>query len=224
MKKTIAFVAAIAITLFTVVPAQAQLSQGIKGGLNLTNNYLSDFSASGVSNTLSAKNMTGFFIGPSVEYMIPVVGLGIEASLLYSQKGSSYDIDLGTSKFTVKDKVHYLDLPINLKYKFSLLVAGVYVAAGPYVSYAISGDRSLSNLTGITSSEINKTDFYNDLDLGVNLGAGVELFSHLQVGVQYSWGLKDAAKNEITNGNLGGVVSNFNAKNRVFSVSAAYYF
>lgn len=224
MKKTIAFLAAIAITLVTVVPAQAQLSQGIKGGLNLTNNNLSDFSASGVSNTLSAKNMTGFFIGPSVEYMIPVVGLGIEASLLYSQKGSSYDIDLGSASFTVKDKVHYLDLPVNLKYKFSLLVAGVYVAAGPYVSYAISGNRSLSNLTGITSSEINKTDFYNDLDLGVNLGAGVELLSHLQVGIQYSWGLKDAAKNEITNGNLGGVVSNFNAKNRVFSVSAAYYF
>jgi len=224
MRKTIAFLAAIAIALFTVVPAQAQFSQGIKGGLNLMNNDLSDFSASGLSESLSPKNMTGFFIGPSVEYMIPVVGLGIEASLLYSQKGSSYDIDLGSSSFTVKDKVHYLDLPINLKYKFSLLVAGVYVAAGPYVSYAISGDRSLSNLTGITSSEINKTDFYNDLDLGVNLGAGVELLSHLQVGIQYSWGLKDAAKNELTNGNLGGVVSNFNAKNRVFSVSAAYYF
>jgi len=224
MKKTNAFLAAFAITLLTVVPAQAQFSQGIKGGLNLTNNYLSDFNTTGVNNTLSAKNMTGFFIGPSVEYMIPLVGLGIEASLLYSQKGSSYDIDLGSSKFTVKDKVHYLDLPVNLKYKFSLLVVGVYVAAGPYVSYAISGDRSLSNLTGITSSEINRSNFYNDLDLGVNLGAGVELLSHLQVGIQYSWGLTDAAKNEVTNGNLGGVVSDFNAKNRVFSVSAAYYF
>ena len=224
MRRSKAFLAAFAMTLLTVVPAHAQFSRGIKGGLNLTNNYLSDFSASGVNNTLSAKNMTGFFIGPSVEYMIPVIGLGLEASLLYSQKGSSYDIDLGTASFSVKDKVHYLDLPVNLKYKFSLLLAGVYVSAGPYVSYAISGNRSLSDMVGITSSEINKSNFYNDLDLGVNLGAGVELLSHLQVGVQYSWGLKDAAKNEITNGNLGGVVSNFNAKNRVFSVSAAYYF
>ena len=62
------------------------------------------------------------------------------------------------------------------------------------------------------------------MDFGINVGAGVELLSHLQVGLQYSWGLNEAAKNEITNGSLGGAVSNFSAKNRVFSVTAAYYF
>ena len=224
MRRINAFIAAFAMTLLTVVPAQAQLSTGIKGGLNLTNNYLSDFSAAGVSNTLSAKNMTGFFIGPTAEFTIPIIGLGLEASLLYSQKGSSYDIDLGAASFTVKDKVHYIDLPVNLKYKFSLLLAGAYVSAGPYMSYAISGKRSLSDMVGITTGEINKSNFYDDVDFGINVGAGVELLSHLQVGLQYSWGLNEAAKNEITNGSLGGALSNFSAKNRVFSVTAAYYF
>ena len=68
----------IAICIAMAMPAQAQIHFGVKGGLNL-----SKASFSNVSENFKKDNFTGFFIGPSVKFTLPVVGLGIDAAALY---------------------------------------------------------------------------------------------------------------------------------------------
>lgn len=67
----------IAICIAMAMPAQAQIHFGVKGGLNL-----SKASFSNVSENFKKDNFTGFFIGPMAEFNIPIVGLGVDASLL----------------------------------------------------------------------------------------------------------------------------------------------
>ena len=62
----------IAVCIGMVMPAQAQLHFGVKGGLNLSKASFSD-----VKENFKKDNFTGFFIGPMAEFNIPVVGLGI---------------------------------------------------------------------------------------------------------------------------------------------------
>lgn len=39
------------------------------------------------SDVLKADNVTGFQVGPMIETTLPLVGVGIDAAVLYSQKG-----------------------------------------------------------------------------------------------------------------------------------------
>ena len=80
------------------MPAQAQLIKfGVKGGVNL-----SKLKFEGMKD-----NSTGFFFGPMAEITIPVIGLGVDGALLYSQKGDKMEgLDMKQSG---------LDIPVNLK-------------------------------------------------------------------------------------------------------------
>lgn len=94
------------------MPAQAQLIKfGVKGGVNL-----SKLKFEGMKD-----NSTGFFFGPMAEITIPVIGLGVDGALLYSQKGDKMEgLDMKQSG---------LDIPVNLKYSIGLgSMLGIYVA------------------------------------------------------------------------------------------------
>ena len=97
------------------MPAQAQLIKfGVKGGVNL-----SKLKFEGMKD-----NSTGFFFGPMAEITIPVIGLGVDGALLYSQKGDKMEgLDMKQSG---------LDIPVNLKYSIGLgSMLGIYVAGFP---------------------------------------------------------------------------------------------
>ena len=100
--------------LAMATPAQAQLLKwGLKGGVNMAK---IDWSGGYEGNK---DNSTGFFIGPMAEFTIPVIGLGIDGALMYSQRGDEY-------------KQQGIEIPVNLKYTIGLgSMLGVYVAAGP---------------------------------------------------------------------------------------------
>lgn len=79
MKKIISALM-MAVCIGMAMPAQAQLIKfGVKGGVNLAKADLntSDF---------KTDNFTGFFIGPMAEVTIPLIGLGVDASLLFLSK------------------------------------------------------------------------------------------------------------------------------------------
>lgn len=59
-----------------------------KGGLNVSKLHLSE-------ETFKSDNRTGFFIGPTAEFTLPLLGLGIDASAMYNQFG--VDSEEGTS-------------------------------------------------------------------------------------------------------------------------------
>lgn len=113
--KKIFNVVMVAVALMMVIPVQAQLIKfGVKGGLNMSK---IDWKGGYEGNK---DNTTGFFIGPMAEITLPVVGLGFDGALMYSQRG----------KGEVKEQG--LEIPVNLKYTIGLgSFAGIYLAAGP---------------------------------------------------------------------------------------------
>ena len=125
----------IAICIAMAMPAQAQIHFGVKGGLNL-----SKASFSNVSENFKKDNFTGFFIGPMAEFNIPIVGLGVDASLLFAQRGIK--VSEGNDDITIKQ--NGIDIPVNLKYTIGLgSLAGIYLAAGPDFYFDLKRNREL---------------------------------------------------------------------------------
>ena len=131
--------------------------------------------------------------------MAPVVGLGFDASILYSQTG----VEMGRQEI----KSSYLDIPVNLKWKFGLPMLKIYAAAGTYVGFRLGGAK----IWEVISDQISSKSF----SAGINVGAGVELFRHLQVGATYQLGLTDNYSIEKLN---------ISGKNRGWQISAAILF
>jgi len=122
------------------MPAQAQLIKfGVKGGVNL-----SKLKFEGMKD-----NSTGFFFGPMAEITIPVIGLGVDGALLYSQKGDKMEgLDMKQSG---------LDIPVNLKYSIGLgSMLGIYVAAGPDFFFNFKGDKNFEDGRKLESKKARK--------------------------------------------------------------------
>lgn len=181
--------------LALAIPAQAQINFGVKAGLNVSKLHLS-------KDIVSKDNRAGFFVGPTAEFTLPVLGLGIDGSVLYNQFG--VDSEEGTS--TKKS----IEIPINLKWNigFSSLV-GAYIAVGPQFGFNV-GDRWFNN---ICEFKKNTTSF--------NVGAGLKLLSHLQVGANYNFALKDNGKIHMED--LGDLTT-IGFKQNTWQVSVAYLF
>lgn len=176
------------------IPAQAQFKWGIKGGANISSIHFSD-----LPETFSTDNLTGFHIGPTIELMAPLVGLGFDASILYSQTG----MEIGTQ--TVKSD--YLNIPVNLKWKIGIPAVKVFAAAGPYVGFRLGGGK----IWDVLSDQIESKSF----SAGLNIGAGVELIQHLQISATYQLGLTD---------NYSVKQLKIDGKNRGWMISAAILF
>lgn len=205
MKKIISLLV-LAMAIMFASTADAQIKFGVKGGLNLT-----DISFS--QDVFNTSNRTGFFVGPTVKFTLPVIGLGVDAAALFDQRDGKVD------ETTVKQQS--INIPVNLRYNIGLgSLAGIYFAAGPQFGFNV-GDDSY-NWTDANSYkntfQIKKSNF------SVNLGAGITLLKHLEIGAAYNivcgktgeinvW---DASKKAITNTTR----SRYNS----WQISAAYYF
>lgn len=171
MKKIFSAFMVMALLLITI-PANAQFKFGVKGGLNISKLSVS-------KDILKSDNQTGFFIGPMAEFTIPIVGLGVDVAALYNQSGVT---TVSGSEGEVNSTLKTVEIPINLKWTFGLgSTAGVYVAAGPQFGFNV-GDRIIQD---IYEFKKNNTTF--------NVGAGVKLIRHLQIGVNYNFGLSRVA-------------------------------
>lgn len=168
MKKSV-LVVLIAVLGVIAIPANAQLRFGIKGGANISKVSIN-------KDVLNSDNVTGFNIGPMMEFGLPLVGVGMDAAILYSQKGVE---TLGESM-----KTNYLDVPVNFKWKVGVPLVKFYAAAGPYVSFRLGGDK-FWEIPHHVGEQLKAKNF----GAGLNFGAGVELLSHLQVGFTYGLGL-----------------------------------
>ena len=79
MKKIVGLIL-LAVMVLIAVPAKSQIKFGIKGGLNISSVHFN-------KDLVGKDNVTGFNIGPMVEVMAPIMGVGFDAAILYSQKG-----------------------------------------------------------------------------------------------------------------------------------------
>ena len=202
------------LALVFVYPAAAQIKFGVRGGVNIANTKLDNAL---LEDVFDVKNITGFQLGATMEAMIPVLGVGADVGLLYSQRG--FKLDNKVNGENGNARIGYIDVPLNLKWKPSLGPIKLYVAAGPYVSVKISQNMDLG---GIIENEA-LSDMFNikskTFSAGLNFGGGIELLKHLQIGFNYGLGLTDDYKNDgISVGDV------FSPKSSTWSVVAAYYF
>lgn len=186
------------IVLGVAIPVQAQLQWGIRGGVNLAK---ASFSGS----DLKSDNFTGFFIGPTAEFTIPIIGLGVDGAILFSQTGIKAEGE------TLKRQS--FEIPVNLKYNIGLgRILGVYVAAGPQFGIGLNDDEWK---LGDSSFSFKKSN------LSLNLGAGVKLIKHLQAGFTYNIPLGKTAEYD---GVVDAVKYAFSAKLKTWQIHIAYMF
>lgn len=207
MKKLFTLIVLVAATYFAV-PANAQLKFGIKGGLNITDMSLSN-------DVFEASNRTGFFIGPTIKFTLPIVGLGIDASALYDQREGEVNVEADDNTLvSTRLKQKSINIPINLRYDIGLgSLAAVYLAAGPQFGFNV-GDKNQSLYKDVAEWRLNTSNF------SVNVGAGVMLLGHLQVGANYN--IVCGKTGEITV--LDGAESVLRGRSNTWQISAAYYF
>lgn len=175
MKKVLSTVLIFA-CLWVVVPAQAQLKFGLKGGLNISTLSFSQ-------DVVKGDNRTGFFVGPMAEFTLPVLGLGVDVAALYNQDGAKATVNTEGENFTATQTLKSIEVPVNLKWSFGLgSMLGAYVAAGPQFGFNVGSGHFTENF----DMKSSYTTF--------NVGAGVKLIRHLQVGLNYNFGISKLAK------------------------------
>ena len=158
----------------------AQLRFGFKGEVGINK-------PSFTKEVYSVENMNAFKIGPSVEFTVPVAGLGVEGSLLYSnEKMNVKNVEKnGVGSVIEEISSHYIDVPVNLKYKMGIISPlKVYLTAGPYAQFKVSGDEfTYEALKG----KVDDKKF----QAGVNVGIGAEVINRVQLGFNYRLKLTD---------------------------------
>ena len=186
------------------VAAQAQVKFGVKGGLNITSMKLS-------KDIVDKSNQAGFFIGPTVKFTLPVVGLGIDAAALYDQRSAK------VADETLKQQS--IQIPVNLRYGIGLgSTASIYIFAGPQFGFAI-GDKSKNIVDNALEWRLK------DSNLSANVGLGLMLLDHLQISANYNIALGTTGEVDV-NKALGTTWDTAigKAKANAWQLSVAYFF
>ena len=202
MKRILALMVLLsAITMTT----QAQLVKfGIKGGLDLVSMSFNE-------SVFDTSNKAGWFIGPTLQVNL-IGGLGADIAAFYDQKTAEVNSE------TIKMKS--ILVPLNVRYKFGLgKTVGIYVAAGPQFGFNV-GD---SEFKWTDKSSYENTFQLKKSNFSINLGAGVYLTKHLEVGFAYNIAMgktADASWKQAWDA----TVKNDDTKAKSWQISAAYFF
>lgn len=203
--------------MFGANNAQAQVKFGLKGGLNVTSMSLDK------DKLLDTENQAGFFIGPTVKFTLPIVGLGIDASALYDQREAKLkgDINGNEVETSSKLKTQAINIPINVRYGVGLgSVANVFLFAGPQFGFNV-GDKNQSLLKDAAEWKLKSSNF------SVNVGLGFTVLSHLQVSANYNIACGktgDVTVSDAAGATLQELIGKNGGKANAWQVGVAYYF
>lgn len=198
MNKTIISLMVIFAILCTAPMCQAQFRFGVQGGLVV--------SKLGFDNKMfSSENRAGWTAGLRTELNIPVAGLGVAASVLYSHRNDAF------SHESVTFRRDYIEIPLHLKYGLTIPAVSKVI-----IPYAFTGPN-FSFLCD-ESKDINwdNKSFFTSWDVGF----GVELARHFQIQATYGIGISEAFK-YIGKEKEGTVIT---GKDRCWTITAAYLF
>lgn len=171
--------------------AYGAVAQGISGGLKAGVNFSNQVYSGGGFNA-SADARTGFHVGGYLNLGFSD-NFSVQPELLYNSLGA---------KITDTDfKTDYVSIPVMLKYN---PVAIFNIHAGPQFGFLMSAK----------SGDEDVKDSMKGLDLGVGIGAGVDLPMGLGVTARYVAGLSNIADED----GMGDVT----LKNTAFQLSLSY--
>ncbi len=192
---------------------------GIKAGINMANQIRS-FRKADIIKGFSTENLTGFQIGVMYQAFPRFSDMGTDVGLFISQKGFAYTdstqivndlITLGYKEY------NYVELPINIRYRYSHKLIGAYASGGIYGAYLLSGksvDETVNSIENMSFRGVMER-----LDYGYSLNAGIEVLRQMQLGLSWTHGLKYFL-NSLSSKNT----TEENKDNRVFSINLTYLF
>lgn len=217
-KKTVFLIAIVALSMITV-PAFSQLRIGLKGEVGINKPKFNE-------TVWNVENLNGFKVGPTVEFMFPIIGLGVDASLLYNNESMNVKTIGGLADMKISN--HYLDIPVNLKYKFGIISPlKVFVAAGPYAKIRVTGDEidiKAIDIQVIGDDELKNFIESRPIEAGINIGLGAEVINRVQVGFNYGIKLTDNFYSdfELIGDNLS-LLKALNGKKGTWSITATVF-
>ena len=158
------------VMVVVAVAASAQVRFGLRGGVTLGEMRFD-------RDIINSDNRVGYTGGLVLDVGIPVMGIGIEASAMYTHRDNR--LTDGSHVF----KRHYIDIPVYARYRLSLpsieRVVAPYVFTGPDFSILFDEDAP--------SNYDNRRTC-----LSWDVGAGADLFGHLRLSATYGLGISKA--------------------------------
>jgi hypothetical protein len=177
-------------------PAAAQLSLGIRGGLNLSDvviNNTTDNPDAESDFRMKAGIHAGIFSSVDVGRRTR-----LSAELLYSNKG--------VRAINNRINLHYISLPILFEY---VITAKWLAEVGPELSYLVVVRSEYGNVSSLWN---------NKIDIGMDVGIRYSITSTLSAGLRFNAGFLSVIENGGTNAS--GEKIRF--QNRVLQLSIAY--
>jgi len=212
MKKTV-FI--LVVSLIFGSASFAQVKVEVTAGVNAANFVYSE-KDSDPFNT----NRYGLFGGLVIDLGVSK-NFSIVPEILYMQKGAGVKIkEDSENSITMMTNLDYVQVPLNLTLKINVGSSAKFlIFAGPYAGYAISAKSvTETKINGVKEKDTEKLDLgkgedeMNPLDMGVNIGLGVE-FGKSFIKAQVNAGLSNLFNHDdytLTNGGI--------------ALSAGYYF
>lgn len=212
MKKFLLSLAILA--AFAVMPANAQVQFGVKGGLDYPNMKI-DYK------DLVNKDGFGWFVGPTLKGIIPIgaLGLGADIAAFYDERHTKTEYNGIEEKIKQKSIL----IPINVRLEFDIFKSfGIFATTGPQFGFNL-GDKNF-NIFGHNSDEakdnVKSTFQLKKSQFSWNIGLGIMILKHVELGAAYNIGIgktgevKSMSKEEIEDA----------PKQKSWVFSAAYYF
>ena len=169
------------------------------------------------SDVFDKTNQAGWFFGPTVKFTLPVVGLGMDASVLYDYRSAKLDYE--SEKKTVKQQ--QIAVPVNVRYAIGLgSTANIFFFAGPQVAFNVGGKDF--QWTKGSNYALKKSNF------SINLGFGITALRHLQVSANYNVACGKTADvtwktaSQAAGGALG--LNRKSSRNNSWQLGVAYFF
>lgn len=206
MKKVLFITAAVCISLVSAQKSSAETRWGVVAAANFSTLHFNQ----GIVQTDRVPN---FSLGVKGELLIPGLGFGVDISALYSQLGGKAHLGdhvvWSSDGFgTVRSYEHYLEIPLNLSFRFMNL-NGIENTVAPVVFLGPTFNIMLAH------SDI-KAFKYSGGSFSFHFGLGAELLRKMQVTVSYNIGLSYAVQTK--------KLDQYSARDRWWRVAATYYF
>lgn len=198
------------VAMATSITMSAESRWGVVAGVNVNAfpaYQRGDYKLYDTSNTI------GGTVGINGEIFFPGIGMGVDASLLYDFTPAT--LQLGQREIWAsqgigeeKIKMHILEIPLNLKYRY-INLNGIENKIYPFVFGGPSINFLLAHSDGGNMA-------YTTTSLGMHVGFGVELMRKFQISASHEWGLSQQFKTILLEDNA--------HKLRTWHIRCTYFF
>ncbi|MGK6351088.1 porin family protein [Parapedobacter sp. DT-150] len=201
------------------VAQESPVKFGVKAGINLPTISLSGEALPDEYQDY-LKSSASFYFGATADFFINA-NFSIQPGLTLSGKGYKLSEEEAGYAYHETWNVMYLEIPVNAVGRFDVGPGEVFVGAGPYYGFAVSGKSKWEEeYEGESDSGEEDIEFGSDDeadwkqgDFGLNLLAGYALTNGLNVHLGYGLGLSN-----LSNG------TDVKMSNRVFSIGVGFSF